>query len=186
MVVGLGDPASRAAFAKVWPPAKFPVLHVPESGLVVPESSIVIEWLAEQHSGQASLLPADDLARRHASGRFRATCRCREKIVGNRIRPADNKDPGVEEAHQKLDMAFDMTEARMAQRWAVGDGFTMADCRRAARYANGASHRAKHTNTAAYLAAAGEASFAESGEPRAMLLLGVRPTCSGQRTATVE
>ena len=27
LLVDLGDPASRDAFAKLWPPAKFPVLH---------------------------------------------------------------------------------------------------------------------------------------------------------------
>jgi glutathione S-transferase len=160
VVVDLGDAASRAAFAKVWPPAKFPVLHDPETGLLVPESSIVIEWLAEQHPGEGSLLPADaDRARearlqdRFFDGYVQVPM---QKIVGDRIRPADRKDPlGVEEAHQTLDMAFGMIEARMAgRRWAVGDGFTMADCSAAPAlyYANRVHpFGAKHPSTAAYL-----------------------------------
>jgi glutathione S-transferase len=79
-----------------------------------------------------------------------------QKIVGDRIRPADKKDPlGVEEARRTLDMAFDMVEARMAgRRWMVGDAFTMADCAAApALYYANRVHPigAERPSTAAYL-----------------------------------
>ena len=61
--VNLQDPADRAAFQAVWPLAKFPVLRDDTRGKTVPESSIVIEYLARTQPAAASLLPNDpDLA----------------------------------------------------------------------------------------------------------------------------
>jgi glutathione S-transferase len=53
-----------------------------------------------------------------------------QKIVGDRRRPADAKDPhGVEQAKARLAEAYAMIEAQMAGKtWAMGDAFTMADC----------------------------------------------------------
>ncbi|REM66336.1 glutathione S-transferase family protein, partial [Mycobacterium tuberculosis] len=45
-LVNLGDPADRAAFQAVWPLAKFPVLRDNARGKTIPESSIVIDYLA--------------------------------------------------------------------------------------------------------------------------------------------
>ena len=44
--VNLGDPADRAAFEAVWPLAKFPVLRDNARGKTIPESSIIIDYLA--------------------------------------------------------------------------------------------------------------------------------------------
>ncbi|HZV93829.1 MAG TPA: glutathione S-transferase N-terminal domain-containing protein, partial [Caldimonas sp.] len=57
--VNLGDPADRAAFAAVWPLAKFPVLRDDARGKTIPESSIIIEYLARTEPAAASLLPRD-------------------------------------------------------------------------------------------------------------------------------
>jgi glutathione S-transferase len=53
-----------------------------------------------------------------------------QKIIGDRIRPADKKDPfGVEQARTALDVALGIAEQQLAaRRWAAGDTFTMADC----------------------------------------------------------
>lgn len=53
-----------------------------------------------------------------------------QKIVGDRLRPADKKDPhGVEDARRRMKTAFDMIEQDMGSKtWAMGDDFTMADC----------------------------------------------------------
>jgi len=160
LLVDLGDPASRDAFARIWPPAKFPVLHDPSTGLLEPESSIIIEYLAQHHPGSATLLPADpDQARevrmhdRFFDGYVQAPM---QKIVGDRIRPADQKDPfGVAEAHQTLELAYGMIEARIADgQWLMGDAFTMADCAAAPAlyYANRVHPlEPKHPQAAAYL-----------------------------------
>jgi glutathione S-transferase len=50
--------------------------------------------------------------------------------VGNALRPEDKRDPhGVEQAMARLSRAYDWLEEQVAEDgWAVGDGFTMADC----------------------------------------------------------
>ena len=63
--VNLGDPADRAAFEAVWPLAKFPVLRDDTRGETVPESSIIIEYLARTEPSARSLMPSEpDLALR--------------------------------------------------------------------------------------------------------------------------
>src|SRR4051812_5166661 len=62
-LVELGDPASRAAFLEVWPIGKFPVLFDGKRNRTVPESTIIIEYLAENYPGRVTLVPRDvDLA----------------------------------------------------------------------------------------------------------------------------
>ena len=55
-LVDLMDPAQRAAFSRLNPLGKFPVLHDADSGRVVAESSILIEYLT-QHVPTAAPLP---------------------------------------------------------------------------------------------------------------------------------
>ena len=58
--VNLGDPAERAAFQAVWPLGKFPVLRDEARGQTVPESTIIIDYLAQYHPSAAGLIPAAD------------------------------------------------------------------------------------------------------------------------------
>lgn len=53
-----------------------------------------------------------------------------QKIIGDRLRPADAKDPhGVREAQARLRQAYDLIETGMSGKtWSVGETFTMADC----------------------------------------------------------
>jgi glutathione S-transferase len=159
IVVDLGDPQSRAAFLAVWPIGKFPVLR--DGTQIIPESTLIIEHLALHHPGPAQLVPADpDVA-------LQVRLRDRfydlhvhvhmQKVVGDRIRPADKKDPhGVEHARASLATAYGMIEREMANKtWAIGDAFTMADCAAAPAlyYANKVlPFGAAHGNIASYLA----------------------------------
>jgi glutathione S-transferase len=133
-IVDLMDAASAAAFKTVWPIGKFPVLRDEARSVTVPESSIVIEYLAQHHPGPTQLVPSDpDLARRARLGdRFydRYVNDPMGKIVTDRIRPAGHNDPhGVEEARALLRTALDVVETEMAGKtWAIGEAFTMADC----------------------------------------------------------
>ena len=159
LIVDLGNEASRADFLKVWPVGKFPVLRDDARDRTIPESSIIIEYLDQYHPGMTPLVPTDeDLA-------WQTRLRDRfydlhvhyhmQRIVGDRLRPAVNKDPyGVEQARAKLQTAYGMIDQEMATKtWAMGDAFSMADCAAAPAlfYANlvvpfGDSHR----NVAAY------------------------------------
>src|SRR4051812_44563672 len=58
-IVDLADPTSRANFFKLWPGGKFPVLQDLARNQVVPESSIIIEYLDQHYPGPSRLIPAD-------------------------------------------------------------------------------------------------------------------------------
>ena len=61
--VNLGDPQERAAFEAVWPLAKFPVLRDHARATTIPESSIIIDYLARTQPAAASLVPGDPTGR---------------------------------------------------------------------------------------------------------------------------
>lgn len=132
-MVDLRDPEQRAALLVLWPIGKFPVLQDAARGSVVPESTIVIDYLDRYYPGPVRFIPEGDLG---LNTRLRDRFfdlhmhEHMQKIVGNRFRPADAKDPhGVTEAKHKLRIALDMIERGMiAGEWAMGDAFTLADC----------------------------------------------------------
>lgn len=133
-IVDLGDAQSRAAFAAVWPLAKFPVLRDEARGLTIPESTTVIEYLAQHFPGPTALIPADpDVAlQARIWDRFydNYVQHPMQKIVGDRLRPAERRDPhGVAEARALLDTTYGILETEMAAKpWAAGEAFTLADC----------------------------------------------------------
>lgn len=133
-VVDLGNPESRAAFAAVWPLAKFPVLRDEARGLTIPESTTVIEYLALRHPGPVPLVPADPEAALQARlwDRFHDNYvqHPMQKIVADRLRPKERRDPhGVAEARALLDNAYGILETELAAKtWAAGGDFTLADC----------------------------------------------------------
>ncbi|HEX3854538.1 MAG TPA: glutathione S-transferase family protein, partial [Polyangiaceae bacterium] len=53
-----------------------------------------------------------------------------QKIVGDRIRPNDERDPfGVEQAKAALRTSYGVCEQALAGKvWAMGERFSMADC----------------------------------------------------------
>jgi glutathione S-transferase len=159
-IVDLADEASRAELTKIWPPGKFPVLRDEAKDRTIPESSIIIEYLAQHYPGRTQLVPADaDLARQtRLRDRFfdLYVNVPMQKVVTDRLRPAGRSDPhGVEEARALLRTACGMIDQDMATgTWAMGDAFSMADCAAAPAllYADkvmpfGDTHR----NVAAYL-----------------------------------
>ena len=105
VVVDLGDPASRAAFAEVWPLLKFPVLQDGERGATVAESTTVIEYLDAFHGGDRRLIPGDPDVAWTARMWDRIFDQYVEvpmqKIVTDAIRPDGGHDPhGVAEARR--------------------------------------------------------------------------------------
>ncbi|QUS38756.1 glutathione S-transferase family protein [Tardiphaga alba] len=132
-IVNLGDPAQRYAHLALWPVGKFPVLQDDARGDIVPEATIIIDYLDSHYPGATRFIPEGDLG-------LKTRLRDRffdlhlhahmQKIIDDRLRPADVKDPhGVAEAKTKLGIAYDMIERDMADGpWAMARAFTLADC----------------------------------------------------------
>jgi glutathione S-transferase len=133
-IVDLADETSRTDFKKIWPIGRFPVLRDDARDQTVPESSIIIEYLAQHYPGKSQLVPADaDLARQtRMRDRFYDLYVNvpMQKVVTDKLRPAGKNDPhGVEEAKTLLQTAYGLIDREMAtQTWAMGDAFGMADC----------------------------------------------------------
>jgi glutathione S-transferase len=133
-LVDLGNPAERAALLKLWGIGKFPVLQDDAGGEIVPESSIIIEYLDRHHPGRTRFIPDD------AGRALQTRLRDRfydlyvhlpmQKIMGDRLRAEGKKDPqGVEEARAQLRTSYAMIEQQMATGpWAIGNEFSLADC----------------------------------------------------------
>lgn len=133
-IVNFADPASAAAHFERWPVGKIPVLYDHATGRVVPETSIIIEYLQQHYPEKFSLLPSDpeQLLEVRLWDRFYDlyVSAPMQKIVTDRLRPADATDPhGVSEAHATLETAYAMIEGQLYDKtWATGENFTMADC----------------------------------------------------------
>jgi glutathione S-transferase len=159
--VDLGDEASRAAFLKIWPIAKFPVLRDDARNVTVPESNIIIEYLGLHYAGSVELVPRDaELAWQvRLEDRF-YDLHVNEpmaKIVTNKLRPLGSDDAfGADQAFKALRTAYGLIERKMeTNTWAVGENFSMGDCAAAPAlyYANLVlPFGGMHPNTNAYLA----------------------------------
>ena len=120
------------AYAALWPIAKMPLLQDGER--VVPETSIIIDYLQARYPGATDLIPADADAAREVRlwDRFfdLYVHTPMQKFVSDRLRPEGAKDAaGVADAGAMLGTAYAMLERRMAARaWVAGDAFSMADC----------------------------------------------------------
>ena len=102
--------------------------HDAARGHTVAESTIIIEYLAP------SLIPDDpDRAwQTRLRDRFfdNYVHTPMQQIVGDRLRPADKRDPyGVDQAKNNLRKAYGLIAREMSgEPWAMGDEFTLADC----------------------------------------------------------
>ena len=133
-LVDLGDAEQRAAFQALWPIGKFPVLQDSERDRMVPESSVIIEYLDQRYPGRTRFIPQDAEEARivRFGDRFYDlhVHLHMQKIVGDRLRPAGAKDPhGVADARTRMAAALALADQHIAGRtWAMGESFTLADC----------------------------------------------------------
>jgi glutathione S-transferase len=128
------DQSNGAEFRKLWPVGKFPLLQDLARDGLIPESSIIIEYLALHFPGKVKLIPDDPDRAREVRLRDRFfdlyLHTPMQKIVGDRLRPPDQRDPlGVEQAREGYRTALDLLESDLdGKPWVMGDEFTMADC----------------------------------------------------------
>jgi glutathione S-transferase len=129
----IDDEADRARLAELWPMASIPVLVDDTAGLVLPESTAIIEYL-DGLGDAPRLVPSEPAAAlqarlwdRLSDGHVMTPM---QKIVGDRLRPEGRGDPeGVEQARAALDRAYELLDGHLAGGgWAAGPAFTLADC----------------------------------------------------------
>jgi len=126
------DQRKFAELAALWPLKKFPVLVDGDATLI--ESSVIIEYLQQQHPGPVRLIP--EVAGAALQARFMDRCfdnyvmTPMQKVVGDALRAADVHDPaGVAEAKGQLGQAYAWLESLLGDHtWATGGHFTLADC----------------------------------------------------------
>jgi len=132
--VDLGNPAEREALLKLSPIGRFPVLEDSGRGEVVPESSIIIEYLDRHYPGRNRFIPADPQSALETRQRDRFLDLYlhlqMQKVVGDRLRPAGAKDPhGVEQARAQIRKSYDIFESQLTgDEWAMGAEFGLVDC----------------------------------------------------------
>jgi glutathione S-transferase len=148
----------RAAFVKIWPIVKFPVMRDQATGRVVPESSIIIEYLQHHAPCKTALVPADP-DRGHEVRLWDRFFDLHvnvpmQKVMSDRRRPEGQHDPfGVTEARDALVTAYGVLDTALSgKRWAAGEEFSMADCAAAPAlfYANMVVPFGDHRQVAAY------------------------------------
>jgi glutathione S-transferase len=131
--VNLGDPAERAAFEAIWPLAKFPVLRDEQQSKTIPESSLIIEYLARTEPAASFLVPVDP----DAAMQTRLIDRLidsyihvpLQRVVAERMRPDGQHDPfGVQQAHDQIRSGYRVLGPMLAGPFATGREFTLADC----------------------------------------------------------
>jgi glutathione S-transferase len=125
-------PDNGAALMLYWPIGKFPVLL--DAGRVIIESSIIIEYLAQNYPGQVALVPDETTALLEARLLDRIfdtyVMASMQAFVNDALRPNEAKHPAsVNDARALLDKAYRWLDQRLDGRaWAAGDNFTLADC----------------------------------------------------------
>ncbi|MBI1329346.1 MAG: glutathione S-transferase family protein [Alphaproteobacteria bacterium] len=133
-IVNLMDEGERNAFYEMWPIGKFPVLRDDRDDRIIPESSIIIEYLDQHYPGATKFIPSDPDAARQMRMRDRFYDLYlqlpMQKITADKMRPEGMHDPmGVADARRAIETAYRMVEEDLAGKtWAMGDAFTMADC----------------------------------------------------------
>jgi glutathione S-transferase len=130
----IDDPAVAPEYEKLSPLKRFPILRDVERDRVIPESTIIIEYLGIHFPGRVALIPKDpDLAwqvrlRDRFFDNYMHTPM--QRFPADRMRPEGRKDPhGLEEARALFVKALGLVDTEMANKtWAMGETFTMADC----------------------------------------------------------
>jgi glutathione S-transferase len=132
VLVNFGDAESRDAFYALWPVGQFPVVKDETRDRLVPESSIIVEYLDDHYPGRTRFIPEDVDKAREVRMRDRFfdlhVHTHMQKITGDRLRPEGKTDPvGVENARARMATALGMIDQDVGGQWAMGDVFTLAD-----------------------------------------------------------
>lgn len=133
-IIDLGNEASAAELRSLWPLQRFPVIEDGNRETIIPEASIIIEYLALHYPGTFLPIPAnaDAAVETRLMDRIfdNYVMTPMQAVVFDRIVPKEARNPhGVAQAQALLATSYGLLETRLGGRnWAAGDLFTLADC----------------------------------------------------------
>lgn len=119
-------------FERLWPIKRFPLLV--DGDRVVPEATIIIEYLAVHYPGDVTLIPGDPALAVEVRQLDRLfdnyVMTPQQKLVADFFRPeGGHDDQGVADARAMLDTAYAWLDAWLEDReWAAAGRFSLADC----------------------------------------------------------
>jgi glutathione S-transferase len=155
-LVNVMEPEGRAAYRKLYPLGKLPLLV--DEDRTIPESSIVIEYVDQRFSAGPRLIPADPEGGRRVRFHDRMFDLYLTDQVGTiffdgRKPPEKRNEEAVAKARETIDVMYAYLDGHLAKNtWAYGDTFSMADCAAAPAlgYLRGIQPFAKHERITAY------------------------------------
>lgn len=154
-IVSLMDPEAGAAYREIYPLGKIPCL-VLDDGHIIPESSIIIEYLDQM--AEPRLIEGDAEQTRKIRFKDRMfDLYLNDTVVTllfQSMKPEEQKDQErIEKAKFQIDTMYSFMEHEFGQQpYANGDKFTMADCAAAPGlfYAELLAPFAEYKNISAY------------------------------------
>jgi glutathione S-transferase len=162
-VVNLGDPAARAAYQKLYPLGKVPLLAL-DDGYLIPESTTILEYVDAHVAGGTKLIPADvDRGRRarffdrqfdlYVNDPFGRIFFAGDAPGVPPTNPNEREVRRIESAKRTLGISYDFYDRHFEKNtWVLGDEFTLGDCSAVALlYAKNVMPFDRHPNLARYV-----------------------------------
>ena len=132
-IVNLMDPEAKTAYKEIYPLAKIPLLIL-DDGHMIPESSIIIEYIDMNFDSGISLIPQDPESAR----KVRFADRMNDLYLNNPIvtlffqnwKPEEERDQdAIASAKSTVDIIYGyMNQQLLDNDFCNGDSFSMADC----------------------------------------------------------
>ena len=132
IIVNLMDDGSRAQYRELYPIGKIPLLIL-NDGHMIPESSIIIEYLNSQ-SDKVNLIPEDSTEARKTRFLDRMYDLYLNNPVGTKFfelrKPEHEQSQKViNDADEKINIMYNKMENNLTDKtWNRGENFTLADC----------------------------------------------------------
>lgn len=131
--VNVLDPEQRASYQEIYEIGRIPLL-IPEPDHMIPESSIIIEYLDQRFDNGPKLIPDDpELGRKTRFMDRMNDFYLNEATVAvlfDSWKPEQERDPEkVARAQAHLDCSYKHLNNYLAEnKWLMGEEFTLADC----------------------------------------------------------
>ena len=132
-LVSLFDDAEREAYRKIYPLGKIPLL-VLDDGHLVPESSIIVEYLDTHFDQGPNLIPDEPDASRQVRFKDRMYDLYLNESVAALIfeswKPESERNQElIDRSRFRIGVMYDFMEKNLdSQTWSHGEAFTLADC----------------------------------------------------------